>query len=184
MKTMQPNPATAAPAAMPAPAPPPLAAAPAKPVPAYQPSSSGRVSFLLETASKKERDFFYELLQTWEDGAYDLTEAAFLKGAEAQGISWISEIEDITAENKMFRGLSLIMLRNDWLARFLRRLLEDYDYNNPLTADDVADDLDSDLIAFHHEIRDARNLIECHPETVADAIREAIQKRPELTAQN
>lgn len=183
MKTTQLKPATP-PAAMPAPAPLPLAAAPAKPVPAYQPSSSGRVSFLLEIASKKERDFFYELLQAWEEGAYDLTEAAFLKGAEAQGISWISEIKDITAEEKMFCGLRLVMLRDDWFARFLRSLLEDYDYTNPMTPDDVAEDLDSFLIAFQHEIRDARGLIKEHPETVADAIREAVQKRPELIAQN
>jgi hypothetical protein len=164
------------------PVPDPLAAAPAKPVPPYQPSTSGRVSFLLESASETERNFFYNLLEMWEAGAYDLTEAAFLKGAEAQGISWISEIEEIAAEDKMFCGLRLVMLRNDWCVRFLRRLLDSYDYSNPLTPDDVADNLDAFLLNFHHEIRDARNLIKDHPEAVAAEIRKAIQKHPKLVA--
>jgi phosphoserine phosphatase len=82
----------------------------------------------------------------------------------------------------MFCGLRLVMLRNDWCVRFLRRLLDSYDYSNPLTPDDVADNLDAFLLNFHHEIRDARNLIKDHPEAVAAEIRKAIQKHPKLVA--
>ena len=84
----------------------------------------------------------------------------------------------------MFRGLKLAMLRNDWFAHFLRRVLKSYDYAQPLTPDDLAEELSQPLIDFQHEIRDARKLIETHPETVAGEIRKAIQKRPDLIAQN
>ena len=148
----------------------------------YRPSHFAKIAFLLETSAATEREFFHELLGEWETSPYTLPEVAFMKGASAQGINWIGEVDDIANENKMLSGLRLVALKGDWLIRFLRRLLESYDYNNPMTPDDVAEDLDQYLIDFQHEIGDARKLIENHPETVAREIRELIHKRPELVA--
>ena len=191
MKKTQPNQTATTP---PAAAPNPPAAAPVdairtapkaalKNAAPYQPSYFAKVAFLLEVASAKEREFFHELLDEWETSPYTLPEVAFVKGASAQGINWIGEVDDIANENKMLSGLRLVALKGDWLIRFLRKLLESYDYDNPMTPDDVADDLDQHLIDFQHEIRDARKLIESHPETVASEIRELVHNRPELFRQ-
>lgn len=175
---------TTPPAAAPATAtqPPAPAVAPATPSPAYEPSEWSRVATLLEGATKDEREFFDLLIHEWEQGVYSLPEAALMQGARANGVTWITEIEDITGENDVLRGLKLVMLQGDWCARFLRVLLKTYDYNSPPTPDDVAGDLEEYLIAFQYEIKDARKLIQAHPETVAGEIKIAIQKRPELVA--
>jgi hypothetical protein len=182
MKTSQKQ--TAPPAAAPAsatphPAP---AVAPAAPVLAYEPADWSRVAVLLEGATKDEREFFDLLIHEWEQGVYSLPEAALMQGARANGVTWITEIEDITGENDTLRGLKLAMLQDDWFSRFLRVVLRAYDYYNPPTPDDVAGDLEDYLIAFQYEIRDARKIIKAHPETVASEIRQVIQKRPELVA--
>ena len=185
MKKTQPKQTAATqPAAAPASATPPPApaVAPATPVLTYEPADWSRVAVLLEGATKDEREFFDLLIHEWEQGVYSLPEAALMQGARANGATWITEIEDITGENDVLRGLKLAMLQGDWLAHFLRVLLKTYDYYNPPTPDDVAGDLEDYLIAFQYEIRDARKLIKAHPGTVASEIRQAIQKRPELVA--
>ena len=156
------------------------AAAPVKPPPVYYQSDASKVAYLLECSEPEQREFFHALMDEWEKGAYNLTEAAFLNGADTLGIKWIAEIEDIIKENDTFQGLRFVMLMDGWLARFLRRVLKSYDHKNPPTPDDVAETLNSYLLEFQYEIRDARKLIENHPETVAGDIRRAIQKRPEL----
>ena len=158
------------------------AAAPVKPPPVYYQSDASQVAYLLERSEPKEREFFHHLMDDWETSAYTLTEAAFLNGADTLGIKWIAEIEDIIKENDTFQGLRFVMLMDGWLARFLRRVLKSYDHKNPPTPDDVAETLNSYLLEFQYEIRDARKLIENHPETVARDIQMAIQKRPELVA--
>src|ERR1035437_4769283 len=76
--------------------------------------------------------------------------APFMKGAAAVGINWISDIEELTREDAMFRGLRLVMIMDDWFADFLRRILESYDHRNPMTPDEVADSLESYLLDFQH----------------------------------
>jgi hypothetical protein len=182
-KTTQPKPATTPAAApvKPTPGATPTAA-PVKPLPVYYQSDASKIAYLLERSEPEQCEFFHALMDEWEKGMYSLTEAAFMHGADAVGINWISDIEDLTREDALFRGLRLVMIVDDWFADFLRRILKSYDHTNPLTPDDVAEDLQSCLLDFQHEIRDARNLIENHPETVAGHIRRAIQKRPELVA--
>ena len=172
----------APPAAAPASATPPPApaVAPATHRPPYEPSDWSRVASLLEGATKDEHEFFQLLIDEWEHGVYTLPEAALMTGAHANGVTWISEIEDIAGEDDVLRGLKFAMLQGDWLARFLRVLLKTYDYNNPLTPDDVAEDLEEYLIAFQYEIKEACKLITAHPETVASEIREAVRKRPDI----
>jgi hypothetical protein len=182
MKTTTQTKTATMPAAAPVPATPPPApaVAPATPVLTYEPADWSRVAVLLEGATKDEREFFDLLIHEWEQGVYSLPEAALMQGARANGATWITEIEDITGENDVLRGLKLAMLQGDWLAHFLRVLLKTYDYYNPPTPDDVAGDLEDHLIAFQYEIRDARKLIQAHPETVAGEIRQVIQKRPDI----
>ena len=172
------TPAAAPASATPHPAP---AVPPAQPTPArtYLRSDASRVAFLLETAPERDREFFNHLLDEWERG-YNLPELALLNGAHAYGIHWITEADDLVKENETLHGLAHAMVDDGWLARFLRSLLKGYDHQHPLTPDDVAEDLEGHLIDFQHEIRDARKLIENHPETVAGEIRETIRKRPDL----
>lgn len=156
------------------------AAAPVIPATVYNQSDASKVAYLLERSEPEQREFFHALLDEWEKGLYSLTEAAFYKGADAAGITWMSSIEELAEEDAMFQGLRFVMAVDDWFADFLRRILKSYDHRNPMTPDEVADSLESCLLDFQHEIRDARKLINSHPATVAGAIREAIQKRPEL----
>jgi hypothetical protein len=168
-------------AADPATTQPPPAVPPAQPTPArtYLRSDASRVAFLLETAPERDREFFNHLLDEWEKGD-NLPELALLNGAHAYGIHWITEADDLVKENETLYGLAHAMVDDGWLARFLRSLLKGYDYQHPLTPDDVAEDLEGHLIAFQYEIRDASKLIRNHPETVAGEIRETIRKRPDL----
>jgi hypothetical protein len=155
--------------------------APTKPAPVYRQSDASKIAYLLERSEPKEREFFYALMEEWDTGVYNLPEGAFVEGALALGLSWL-DLETVTEETETFRGLRMVILHNDWFADFLRRVLRAYNPKEPLTPDDLAEQLEGPLIAFQHEIRDARKVIRDHPETVVDAMQKArptIVGRPE-----
>jgi hypothetical protein len=143
-----------------------------------------RAARLLNNASDESRQFFEDLMETWERAPYTLAEAAFAAGAHAVGYRCLGLDPDDKEEIRDLDTAARIFCEGEWLARFLRHVFRRYrdgggkfDAKTPAGAFSV---FESEMEDFHTSLETALEVLKSNPEVVADKLRELAQQRPKL----